>query len=349
MLTKSFDFHIPSELIAMNPAQPRGSSKLVEVSEKFYKHNFSNLLEILNKGDCLIINNTKVMPAQLEGICEKKKVSITLNKRLSLNKNKWSAFAKPLKKIIQKKVINFSNDFFAEIIGINKDKKGEIFLNFKYDYDIFMKLLKNHATLAVPPYILRKRGFKKTDYKNYQTIFAEENGAVAAPTASLHFNETLLKKIKKKGIKIVKVTLHINGGTFLPIKTHNINDHEMHHEYGEISKRSAEIINNVKQEGKKCIAVGTTVLRLLETAKNKYGKCNEFKGETNIFIKPGWSVNSVDGIITNFHTPKSTLFILICSLIGIKKAKELYSFAIKNKLNFFSYGDACLIWIKNDK
>ena len=349
MLTKNFDFHIPPELISVNPSQPRGTSKIVEVAKNFSIFNFDNLLEILNKGDCLIINNTKVIPAQLEGFCEGKKVSVTLNKRVSLNTNIWSAFAKPLKKIIKKKVIDFSNNFFAEIIDINKDRQGEIFLNYKYDNNTFTKLLKNHATLAIPPYILKKRSFKRSDYKNYQTIFAEKNGAVASPTASLHFDEILLKKIKKKGIKIVKVTLHINGGTFLPIKTQNINDHVMHHEYGEISKESADIINNVKLGGNKCIAVGTTVLRLLETAKNKYGKCNEFKGETNIFIKPGWLVNSVDGIITNFHTPKSTLFVLICTLIGIKKAKELYSFAIKNKLNFFSYGDACLIWIKNDK
>ena len=347
MLTKSFNFHIPTELIAVSPSYPRGSSKLVEIRETFSIHSFNNLLEILNKGDCIVINNTKVIPAQLNGFCENKKVSITLNKKICLNTNIWNAFARPLKRIIQNKKINFSNTFFAKVI--DKDKNGGVNLNFEYSNDRLMELLCENATLAIPPYILKKRGFKKTDYENYQTIFAEKNGAVASPTASLHFNEKLLKQIQKKGIKIVKVTLHINGGTFLPIKTHNINEHEMHFEYGEISKDSADIINNVREEGKKCIAVGTTVLRLLEAAKSKFGKCNEFKGETNIFIKPGWKVNSVDGVITNFHTPKSTLFVLICSLIGIKKAKKLYFFAIKKKLKFFSYGDACLIWIKNDK
>ena len=170
-------------------------------------------------------------------------------------------------------------------------------------------------------------------------------GAVAAPTASLHFSNDLLNQIIQKGIILVKVTLHINGGTFLPIRTKNINAHKMHYEYGEISEKSAEIINNTRKSGNKCIAVGTTVLRILETAKSSDGQIKAFRGETDIFIKPGWKVNSVDGIITNFHIPKSTLFILVCSIIGIKKAKELYAFAIEKKLRFYSYGDAFLIWL----
>ena len=187
MLTKSFNFNIPTKLIAMSPSDPRGSSKLVEMSETFSVHSFNNLLEILNKGDCIVINNTKVIPAQLNGFCENKKVSITLNKKICLNENTWSAFARPFKRIIQDKKIIFSNTFFAKVI--DKDKNGEVNLHFEYSNNRLMELLYKNATLAIPPYILKKRGFKNTDYENYQTVFAEKNGAVASPTASLHFNK----------------------------------------------------------------------------------------------------------------------------------------------------------------
>ncbi len=348
MRTNKFDFNLPENLIAIEPAEPRDSSKIVEVSEKFKIHKFSNIINILNKNDCIILNNTKVIPAKLEGEYNEKKISITLNKLIN-NKNSliWSVYLKPLKKVSEFRIIKFSNDFFGKIIEINKSMSGEVLIEFNYSYKKFLKLINKYGVLALPPYITKRRLYLKSDNNNYQSIFAENCGAIAAPTASLHFSKELLNRIKEKGIKVVKVTLHVNGGTFIPVRSENINNHKMHYEFGEINKESADTINIAKRNGNKCIAVGTTVLRLLETSKNLNGIVKPFKGETNIFIKPGWKINTVDGIITNFHTPKSTLFILICSILGIKKAKELYAFAVKEQIRFYSYGDACLIWNKN--
>ena len=234
---------------------------------------------------------------------------------------------------------------FAEIIKIHD---YEISLKFDLPYKEFLEKVKIFGKPPIPPYI-KKRGHKKSDFNNYQTIFAKNEGAVAAPTASFHFTKRLINKLKKKKIKIIYITLHVNGGTFIPIRTANVFKHKMHYEYGCISKKSSEEINKVKNNGGRIIAIGTTVLRLLESSKDSKGYISPYKGETNIFIKPGWEINSVDGLVTNFHTPKSTLLLLIFTLIGKKKTMRLYDFAIKNKLRFFSYGDACLIWNKNGK
>ena len=344
MLTKKFHFKVPNNLIALVPKIPRNHSKLVEVNKKFNVQKFDNLINLLNPGDCLIINDTKVIPAELSGYLEKSLVKITLNKRITKTKNLWQVFAKPQKKLKKNKFLKFSEHFKAKVLDIFKERNGEAILDFNYSDKVFFELLKKNAKLALPNYISKKRTVETKDHTNYQSIFAKRKGAIAAPTASLHFNQKLLKKLEEKGIKIVKVTLHINGGTFIPINKTNINDHKMHFEYGKISKKAASLINSSKKNGKKCIAVGTTVLRLLESSKHKDGTIKSFEGETNVFIKPGWKVNSVDGLITNFHTPKSTLFVLICSIIGIRKAKKLYSFAVKEKIRFYSYGDACLIW-----
>ena len=344
MKTEEFDFDVPSELIALYPNIPRDNSKLVEVSKTYSIHHFQNLINLLNNGDCLVINNTKVIPAKLKGYISKKKIYITLNKIIEKSpKVRWSVFIKPLKKIKENSIIKFSDNFSAKVTFIQR-RNNKVIIEFNCPNKKFNNLIDKLGNLALPHYIEKNRDFEDKDFYNYQTIFAKKRGAVAAPTASLHFSDDLLKKLILKGIKIVPVTLHINGGTFLPIKSENINDHEMHYEQCEITKKSAEIINTVRNQGKKCIAVGTTVLRLLETAKDRNGKISEYKGETNIFIKPGWKVNSIDGLITNFHTPKSTLFILISSIIGKLEAKKLYKYAIEKKLRFFSYGDACLIW-----
>ena len=188
----------------------------------------------------------------------------------------------------------------------------------------------------------------KSDLKDYQSILAKNDGSVAAPTASLHFSKRLLNKLQKKGIKIIHITLHVSAGTFLPIREKNIHKHKMHFEYGQISKKSCLQINNVKKNGGKIIAVGTTVLRILESSKDSNGFVLPFKGETNIFIKPGWEITTVNGLITNFHTPKSTLLTIVFTILGEKKTKLLYEYAIRKKLRFFSYGDACLLWKKND-
>lgn len=344
MKTKEFDFELPEKLIALNPVLPRDSAKLLEVTNKFKLHSFKNLTNILNDGDCIVINDTKVIPAQLNGLFENKKISISLNKNiLDTNKVIWSVFVKPQKKIYENGEIIFSKSFYCKIIEIKEF--GETIVEFNCSKSNFFKNLNSFGSLALPSYITSRRGFKTKDSQNYQTIFSKNLGAVAAPTASLHFTQKLIHSLKLKNIKIVNVTLHVNGGTFLPIKTKNISHHIMHNEFGVITKNSAKIINQTRNQGRNCIAVGTTVLRLLESSKNKYGKVKEFYGSTDIFIKPGWKVNTVDGLITNFHTPKSTLFVLICALLGIEETKKLYQYAIQNKLRFFSYGDACLIWV----
>ena len=344
METSKFDFKLPEKLIALDPVFPKDSAKLLEVRNEYVLHSFDNLSQILNDGDCIVINDTKVIPAKLIGLFDNKKVHITLNKNIKNNpKVVWSAFVKPKKKINVNGKIFFSKDFFCKIIDVRE--YGEIIVEFNCSTSFFFKKINLLGTVALPPYITSKRVVNENDLKDYQTIFSKKLGAVAAPTASLHFTHKLIKKLKSKNIKIVNVTLHVNGGTFLPIRTKNICKHVMHNEFGIISKDSAAIINQTRNQGKNCIAVGTTVLRLLESSKNKHGKVSTFFGNTDIFIKPGWKVTTVDGLITNFHTPKSTLFVLICAIVGIKNAKKLYKYAIKNNLRFFSYGDACLIWV----
>ena len=344
-----YNFDVPEELIAINPSYPRDRSSLVEVKDNFLIHKFNNILNILNKGDCLILNDTKVIPGQLKGKMNGKNVSITLNKLIKTEENLviWNVFGKPYKSFKSGEKIYFSQDFFCKIIRKNKmSNYGGLLIEFNMKLKNFFLKLTEYGQLAIPPYITKKRDLNDKDIFNYQSIFAKNSGAIAAPTASLHFTSELLRKIRKKGINIVYITLHVNGGTFIPIRTNNIEDHQMHSEEGEISKIACKIINEVKVKNKRCVAVGTTVLRLLESSKDYMGNVLPFKGETEIFIKPGWKITTVDGLITNFHTPKSSLFVLISSILGEKNAKKLYEFAIKKKLRFFSYGDACLIWIK---
>ena len=230
----------------------------------------------------------------------------------------------------------------------NERNQVSILLKFNVSFSKLNKIIEIFGGMPVPPYI-QKRGSMKSDFQDYQSIFAKKKGAVAAPTASLHFTDNLIKDLRKKQVKMIEITLHVNGGTFIPIKTENVLEHNMHFEKGKISFKSANIINKAKKEGGRIIAVGTTVLRLLESAKDKNGLIKPFNSETNIFIKPGYNINTIDGLITNFHTPKSTLLLLVYSLLGKQKTKSLYKFAIKQKLRFFSYGDACLIWNNNAK
>ena len=345
MHLRDLDYEIPKELIALYPVKPRDSSKLVVVGKNKRIIKFNEIINELNSSDAIVINNTKVIQAELEGVIENQKVSINLNKIENKKENTWSVFLKTKKKLKTGMEISIFKKQFAEIIKI---QDYEITLKFDLPYKEFLNKIKIFGKPPIPPYI-KKRGHKNSDLNNYQTIFAENEGAVAAPTASFHFTKRLINKLKTKKIKIIYITLHVNGGTFIPIRTANIFKHKMHYEYGCISKESSEEINKVKNNGGRIIAIGTTVLRLLESSKDSKGYISPYKGETNIFIKPGWEINSVDGLVTNFHTPKSTLLLLIFTLIGKKKTMRLYDFAIKNKLRFFSYGDACLIWNKNGK
>ena len=349
MKLEELDYEINSDLIALRPKQPRDESKLLISENPLKIIRFKNIIEILNPGDVLVINDTKVIRSDVTGYINKSKVSINLNKIIDKEKNLWSVFIKSNKKIQLEQNINLGNKVHCKIIEIRKDQNYLSYIvKFSLIYSKLIKFLNSYGNMPLPAYIKKKRLLNQSDYKNYQAIFADRIGAVAAPTASLHFTKRLIDKIKKKGINIIKLTLHVNGGTFIPIKSNDIEDHLMHYEKGLITKESANKINYLKKKGGRVFAVGTTVLRLLESSKDREGKIKAFDGETNIYIKPGWKINTIDALITNFHTPKSTLLLLIYAILGKKRTQEIYKFAIKNKLRFFSYGDACLIWNKNE-
>ena len=349
MKLEELDYELNSDLIALRPKQPRDESKLLISDSPLKIIRFKNIIEILNPGDVLVINDTKVIRSDIKGHLNKSKVSINLNKIIDKKKNLWSVFMKSNKKIQPKQNINLGDKVYCKIIEIRKNKNYLSYIvKFSLTYLELIKFLDFYGNMPLPSYIKKKRLLNQSDYKNYQAIFADRVGAVAAPTASLHFTKRLMDKIKKKGINIVKLTLHVNGGTFIPIKSNDIEDHLMHYEKGLITKESANKINYFRKKGGRIFAVGTTVLRLLESCKDHEGKVKAFDGETNIYIKPGWKINTVDALITNFHTPKSTLLLLMYAILGKKRTQEIYKFAIKNKLRFFSYGDACLIWNRNE-
>lgn len=332
MKLSDFDFNLPPELIADYPANPRDSSRLLVADKKVVDKNFSDLPEFLLPGDVMVFNDTKVIPARLIGKCGNAKVEVTLHKKEG--GNLWRAFAKPAKKMKVGEEFIIAENFSAMILEKNE---GEVLLDF--GTEDFSENLHAHGFMPLPPYIKRE-GKNTNDEKDYQTIFAREEGAVAAPTAGLHFTENLLRKIKDKDVNIVFVTLHVGAGTFLPVKTENIKDHKMHSEFFSIGEETAAAINNAHR----IIAVGTTSLRVLETAANQNGLIKPMSGETDIFITPGYEFKTADVLLTNFHLPKSTLFMLVSAFAGCEKIREVYSHAIENRYRFFSYGDACLLF-----
>ena len=349
MELNDLDYTLPRELIALQPIKPRDASKLV-INEKIPRIiKFKNIVNELNPGDAVVFNDTKVISSDFDGHLKEKKLSINLNKLEDKVNNTWSAFIKSKSSIISGDKILVFNCNHAQVLKIIQNEgRKEFLIKFDLSFIELKKKMQEVGRAPLPPYI-KKRGYKRSDKNDYQAVFAKNEGAVAAPTASLHFTKNLMSNLEKKKIKIIFITLHVNGGTYLPIRTKKISKHQMYFEYGYISKKSAERINTARKNGGRIVAVGTTVLRLLESSKNNEGGIKPFKGETDIFIKPGYNINTIDGIITNFHTPKSTLLLLIFSLIGREATLNLYRFAIRSKLRFFSYGDACLIWKKRDK
>ncbi len=346
MLINELEIDIPDNLIAIHPKIPRDESKLVIVDKKLRIIKFKDIIDYLRTNDAIILNNTKVINAELLGNIDKRKISINLNKLLNKKKVLWSVFLKTNRIPNIGEIISFNGGLKAKVVEKKKKNTMIFYLKFNCDYKHFNQFLKKYGKSPLPPYIKKKRNQNSEDQTSYQTVFAKKEGAVAAPTASLHFSKNLIKKIKEKKIKIIFITLHVNGGTFVPIKSKNIFNHKMHKEFGEISKKSANEINRIKALGGRIFAIGTTVLRLLESSKSFDGSIKPFYGETDIFIKPGDNINTIDGLITNFHTPKSTLLVLIYAILGKEKTKKLYDFAIKKELRFFSFGDACLIWNK---
>ncbi|QQV74750.1 S-adenosylmethionine:tRNA ribosyltransferase-isomerase [Rickettsia tillamookensis] len=363
MKLSDFDFDLPSELIAQYPSDKRDHSDLLIAGTKPIKTKFYNILDYLREGDLLVFNNSKVIKAKLH---LGKNVTINLNQKLS--DNLWSAFAKPARKLSIGDEFIFDNH---KVIITEKLAMGEIKVKFELDDISVFEFLDKYGEMPLPVYIRRHceegrspdaaislqnpeiatasqktpRNDEKLDTLRYQTIYSKIEGSVAAPTAGLHFTKDILDKLKEKGVQTAFLTLHVGAGTFLPVKTENIHEHKMHTEYCSITPETAEIINKAKQEGRRIIAVGTTSLRTLESAYNN-GIIKTGSFETDIFITPGFKFQTADMLLTNFHFPKSTLFMLICAFAGFKEMHELYKYAIKEKMRFFSYGDATLLYRK---
>ena len=334
-----FDYELDKDLIAQFPCSPRDSSRLLSCLDNIPKDfNFNKLPEILNSGDVLVINNTKVIPSRLFGKRDNVNIEVTLH--LKVKRNQWRAFVKPGKKCRVNDELVFKDRLKA--IVIEKFIEGDLLLEFNKDEKDLLRAVNNQGVMPLPPYI--KREYHLVDDKSdYQTIFASNEGAVAAPTAGLHFTDKLIYELEKKGIIIAPVTLHVGAGTFLPVKVENVLNHKMHEEWGSLDLNASEIINNAIVNKKRIIALGTTSLRILETiAMKNNGKIIPWSGLTNLFITPGFKFNIVDLLITNFHLPKSTLLMLVSAFYGRENLFNAYDYAIKKKYRFFSYGDSCI-------
>ena len=344
-----FDFNLPQEQIALRPVSPAHNSKLLYVDPngtQLNDHIVRDLPSLLNEGDVLVFNNTKVIPARLIGKRIGRgdttpKIEVTLHKRQS--DNEWLAFARPGKKLMEGDKIAFGQNNELTCLVQKKGFEGELALKFEVSADGFEADLHEVGEMPLPPYIASKRKPDEQDLDDYQTLYASEAGAVAAPTAGLHFTQELFANLKKSGIQKEFVTLHVGAGTFLPVKVDDTQDHKMHSEWGEITEANAQILNETKKNGGRIIAVGTTSLRLLESATDDSGVIEPFKSDTDIFITPGYKFKAVDLLFTNFHLPKSTLFMLVSAFSGLDVMQNAYAHAIDNDYRFYSYGDASLL------
>jgi len=351
MRVEVFDFALPQTHIALRPASPRDSAKLlcVGANGNLTDKSIRNLPALLNTGDALIVNDTRVMPVRLVGTRHRKgqtaQIELTLIERLDATL--WRALLKPAKRVQKGDVIMFDNaraPIIAQVIAQVIDRQaGEAQLQFDLPPADMDKVLTQIGSMPLPPYIATRRPPDMQDKSDYQTLFATRDGAIAAPTAGLHFTPNLLDALKAKGIAIHQVTLHVGIGTFLPVKVDDTDAHTMHSEWGEITEHTAQALNACKEKGGRLIAVGSTPLRLLETAANKAGKIEAFCGHTDIFITPGYRFKACDRLLTNFHLPKSTLFMLVCAFAGIETMQTAYAHAIAQNYRFYSYGDACLL------
>ena len=351
MQVTDFDFELPPELIAQRPADPRDSARLLHVPKQgvLADLQISDLPTLLQPGDLLITNDTRVIPARLTGVRGDAthagppqggaKIEVTLHK--PDNPAVWRAFARPAKKLKPRDLIVFAPGFSAVVDS--KGDGGEVTLHFNVFGAQLLQALHAHGVMPLPPYIKRDREGDPADEAAYQTLFAQNDGAVAAPTASLHYTANLVDAIKARGVEIEQLTLHVGAGTFLPVKSDDTRDHIMHSEWGELSPDMAAKINKTKQNGGRIIASGTTSLRLLETAASDDGLISPFKGDTDIFITPGYRFRIVDLLLTNFHLPKSTLFMLVAAFAGLDRMQAAYQHAMTENYRFYSYGDATLL------
>jgi S-adenosylmethionine:tRNA ribosyltransferase-isomerase len=334
-----FDFELPPERIALRPAVPRHSARML-VLEGGKTHDLfvSDLPSQLRAGDCLVFNDTRVIPAQLEGRKGAALIGATLHKREGLRS--WRAFVRNAKRLHEGDIVDFEQGVSA--IASARGDDGSWLLSFEGD-DPVEVLLERAGKMPLPPYIAGKRPTDARDVEDYQTIFADEPGAVAAPTAALHFTPVLLEALTTAGIGHETLTLHVGAGTFLPVKVDDTDDHRMHAEWGRIDADTAARLNGVRERGGRLIAVGTTSLRLIESACDEDGRIQPFEGDTAIFITPGYRFRGIDGLMTNFHLPRSTLFMLVSALMGRERMQAAYAHAIATGYRFYSYGDASLL------
>lgn len=352
MKLELFDFNLPTECIAQQPAEPRDSARLLEVGRThFAGHVMRDLPSLLRKGDVLVFNNSKVIPARLKGTRIDAAhggidVEILLHKPVGAPNyaaptSEYHCFARPARRLKPGHLVRFADDFHATVLG--RSEQGEVTLRFDAKGRSFFEALEAYGEPPLPPYIARPEGASKDDKARYQTIYAKHEGSVAAPTAGLHYTPALMAALETAGVERAEVTLHVGAGTFQPVKVEDTDEHVMHHEYGQLDASTAERINHAKGEGRRVFAVGTTAMRVLESAANSDGTLQPFQQETDIFITPGYPFKIVDGLLTNFHLPKSTLFMLVSAFSGLERMHRAYEYAIANGFRFYSYGDCCLL------
>ncbi len=338
MRVDAFDFQLPPERIAQRPASPRGSARLLHVGGGLGDRRVGDLPDLLRPGDLLVFNDTRVIPARLFGMRGRARVELTLHKADATGS--WWAFARPARRLRVGDRVEFGDGFAATVIA--KADGGQARLSFDHSGTDLITALEAHGRMPLPPYIRRGRADAR-DRDDYQTLFAERPGAVAAPTAGLHFTPDLLDRLAARGIGNVRLTLHVGAGTFLPVKAERVRDHVMHAEWGEIGSTAAEAVNAARAAGGRVVGVGTTSLRLLESAVDDAGRVGPFRGDTDIFIYPGHRFRAVDLLLTNFHLPRSTLFMLVCAFAGTERMRAAYAHAVAADYRFYSYGDACLL------
>ena len=339
MRVDDFDFELPRQLIADHPAEPRDRARLLEVGPVLKDRAIRDLPALLRRGDLLVVNDTRVIPARLSGRRGAAMVEITLHR--DMGGGQWRAFAKGAKRLKPGDTIAFGDGFAAHVAA--KHDEGDLTLRFDAEGDEFRAKLHRFGSMPLPPYIKRAAGGDARDLADYQTMFAAKDGAVAAPTAGLHFTPPLITALDAAGIARLTLTLHVGAGTFLPVKVADTRDHRMHSETGFLDAAAAQRINAVRAAGGRVVAVGTTSLRLLESAADESGHVRPFAGETSLFITPGYRFRAVDLLLTNFHLPRSTLFMLVAAFAGLARMKSAYAHAIAQGYRFFSYGDACLL------
>ena len=356
MRTELFDFVLPEEQIALYPADPRDAARLLEVrpasQSVFADRHVRDLPEMLRAGDVLVVNDTRVLHAELSGVRDRDgaaaKITATLIKRLDANR--WLALARPAKRLLSGDRVRFgsANSSVCDLASLDatveaRGDEGEVTFAFDFAGPDLDAAIAAHGRLPLPPYISGRRASEPADERDYQTVFAARDGAVAAPTAGLHFTPELLRRLADKGISRQTVTLHVGAGTFLPMKAADTAEHKMHAEWGEVSAATAAALNAARAAGWRIVAVGTTSARLLESAANASGDIQPFSGDTSIFITPGYRFRAVDLLLTNFHLPRSTLFMLVSAFSGLETMHTAYRHAIAADYRFYSYGDACLL------